>query len=79
MRKLLLLPLVSGLTLFVGACANPNYKPDPGVELCNVGGPLGKTERAIAMEPNPQAIPGRPVECRMGPDGVLRMPPSGTR
>jgi hypothetical protein len=79
MRKLLLLPLVSGLTVFAGACANPNYKPDPSVELCNIGGPLGKLERSLATEPNPGAVPGRPPECRMGPDGVMRMPSSGAR
>jgi hypothetical protein len=74
MRKLPLLALVFGLTLLVGACANSGYQRDPAVDACNVGGPLGKLERSIAMEPNPQAIPGRPPECRVGPDGVLRMP-----
>jgi hypothetical protein len=79
MCKLLLLPLVSGLTLLMGACADPNYKPDPSVELCNVGGPLGFLERSLAMEVNPGAVPGRPPECRVGPDGVMRMPQSAAR
>ncbi len=79
MRKLLRLPLVPGLALLIVACANPNYKPDPSVELCNIGGPLGKLERSIATEPNPGDTPGRPPECRMGPDGVMRMPPPGAR
>ena len=75
MRKLPLMATVLGLALVVGACRNPDYKPDPDVEACNVGGPLGKMERAAATAPNPQAVPGRPVDCRMGPDGVMRLPP----
>jgi hypothetical protein len=74
MRKLPLLAMVLGLAFVMGACRNPDYKPDPSVEACNVGGPLGKSERTAAREPNPQAVPGRPPDCRMGPDGVMRRP-----
>jgi len=74
MHKLLLAAFV--LPVIVGACANPDYSRDPDVVACNVGGPLGRTERSIAMEPNPQAIPGRPPDCRMV-NGVLRRVPGG--
>ena len=76
MRKLPFLALTSGLTLLAGACANPNYQSDPNVVACNVGGPLGHRERVIATAPNPQAVPGRPPDCRMGPDGVMRRSPA---
>ena len=74
MRKLLLAAFV--LPLLVGACATPDYMRDPDYVACNVGGPLGRTERSIAMAPNPQAIPGRPPDCRMV-NGVLRRVPGG--
>ena len=74
MRKSLLVVFV--LPLLVSACANPDYARDPDVVACNVGGPLGKLERSIAMSPNPQAIPGRPPDCRMV-NGVLRRVPGG--
>ena len=70
MRKLLLLALVSGVTL--GACADPNYRPDPDVAVCNVGGPLGKLERSLATAPKPGAVQGRPLDCQMDARGVMR-------
>ncbi len=70
MRALILLPYVA---MGLAACAG--YPPDPLAEPCNIGGPLSKAERAAAAEPNPQAIPGRPYECRLGPDGVVRLSP----
>jgi hypothetical protein len=73
MRKLLLAAFV--LPLVTCACVNSNYAQDPDVVACNVGGPLGRLERSIAMEPNPQSIPGRPPDCRMI-DGVLRRVPA---
>lgn len=76
MRKVSLLMIVLGLALFAGACRDPNYKPNPSVEECNVGGPLSKSERSAATSPNPPAVPGRPMDCRMGPDGVMRRPAS---
>ena len=75
MRQLPLLALTAGLTLIAGACANPNYQPDPNVEACNVGGPLSHRERIMATEPNPQAVPGRPPDCRLDPNGVMRRTP----
>ena len=76
MRKLLFLALTSGLTLLAGACANSNYQPDPNVVACNVGGPLGHRDLIVATAPNPQAVAGRPPNCRMGPDGVMRLSPA---
>lgn len=76
MRRLLLLATALSLVFVVGACKDPNYKPNPSVEDCNTGGPMGKNERSAATEPNPQAVPGRPLDCRMGPDGVMRRPTS---
>jgi hypothetical protein len=78
MRKSALLTALS-MPLLVGACTNPDYKPDPSVELCNVGGPLSARELKYAREPNPPAVQGRPPECRMGPDGVMRLTPPGAR
>jgi len=75
MRQLPLLALTAGLTLIAGACANPNYQPDPNVEDCNVGGPLSHRERIMASEPNPQAVPGRPPDCRLDSAGVMRRTP----
>jgi hypothetical protein len=77
MNKLLLVALLSASNLLVGGCAT--YQSDPAAEACNVGGPLGKLERSLAMEPNPGAVPGRPVECRVGRDGVMRLPSAATR
>ena len=74
MRKPLLAAFV--LSLLVGACATPDYMRDPDYVACNVGGPLGRTERSLAMAPNPQAIPGRPPDCRMV-NGILRRVPGG--
>jgi hypothetical protein len=79
MQRSALLTSVLGLTLLAGACTNPDYKPDPSVELCNVGGPLSARELKYATEPNPPAVQGRPPECRMGPDGVMRLPSPGAR
>ena len=79
MRKLSLPIVVLGLTLAVGACGNPDYKPDPGAEACNIGGPLGAKQLLFARAPNPQAVSGRPVDCQMGRDGVMRLSPSATR
>lgn len=76
MHNLSVLALTSALTLLAGACANPNYQSDPNVVACNVGGPLGHRELIIASAPNPQAVPGRPPDCRMGPDGVMRRSPA---
>ena len=77
-RKLMRKPLLAAfvLPLLVGACGTPDYKRDPDYVACNVGGPLGRTERSLAMAPNPQAIPGRPPDCRMV-NGVLRRVPGG--
>jgi hypothetical protein len=75
MDKRLVFALVSGVVIFAAGCRDPNYKPDPLAEPCNIGGPMGKLEQAIASAPNPGAVPGRPVDCRKGPDGVMRLPP----
>jgi hypothetical protein len=77
MNRLLWLASISALNLLVGGCAM--YQPDPAAEACNIGGPLGKLERSLAMEPNPGSVPGRPAECRMGRDGVLRLPSAAAR
>lgn len=74
MQKSLLLATVTVAAIATGACRDPNYIPDPSVEECNIGGPLSKAERSLATSPNPPSIPGRPADCRMGPDGVLRHP-----
>ena len=79
MRKLSLLTVVLGLTLVVGACRNPDYKPDPSVEACNIGGPLTAKQLLFARAPNPQAVPGRPVDCKMGGDGIMRLSPPAAR
>ena len=79
MHKLSLLTVVLGLTLVVGACRNPDYKPDPSVEACNAGGPLSARQRMYAMAPNPQAVYGMPIECKMGGDGVMRLSPPAAR
>jgi len=79
MGERLFFALVSLVVVVAAGCRDPNYKPDPAVEACNIGGPLGKLERSIATEPNPGAVPGRPAECRMGPDGVMRLPPEALR
>ena len=72
MRKVPFLMAVLGMAFVVGACRDPNYKPNPSVEDCNIGGPMGKAERSAATSPNPPAVQGRPPDCRMGPDGVMR-------
>ena len=77
MNRLLLLASVSVLNLLVAGCAM--YQPDPAAEACNIGGPLGKLERVLATEPNPGVVPGRPAECRMGRDGVMRLPSAAVR
>ena len=77
MRKILFMPIVLGLTLAASACGNPDYRPDPSVAICNVGGPLTARQRIIAMEPKPQAVPGRPIDCQVGPDGIMRLYPPG--
>ncbi len=79
MEKRLFLALIATVIAVAAGCRDPNYKPDPAVEACNIGGPLGKSQMAIAAEPNPGAVPGRPVECRMGPDGVMRLPPEALK
>ena len=79
MDKSALITIALGLALMTGACRNPDYQPaDPGVEACNQGGPLTARQRIIAMEPRPQAVPGRPVNCQMGPDGLMRPTPPAT-
>jgi len=75
MNKLCLLAALSSLLL--SGCAT--YQSDPAAETCNVGGPLSKLERSLATEPNAGAVPGRPVECRMGRDGVMRLPAAAAR
>ena len=75
MNKLLILALISGPVLLTGACASTVDMADPNVAACNVGGPLGRDDRIYASAPKPGAIPGRPVDCVMGPDGVLRLQP----
>ena len=75
MNKLFLLAALSNLLL--SGCAT--YQSDPAAEACNVGGPLSKLERSLATEPNAGAVPGRPVECRMGRDGVMRLPAAAAR
>lgn len=77
MNRLLILASVSASILLVGGCAT--HQSDPAAEACNVGGPLGKLERSLATEPNPGAVPGRPPECRMGRDGVMRLPSAAAR
>jgi hypothetical protein len=79
MHKLSLLTVILGLTLVVSACSNPNYKPDPSAEACNIGGPLGAKQLLFAKAPNPQAVSGRPVDCKVGSDGVMRLPTSAAR
>jgi hypothetical protein len=69
---------LSFLTTAAG-CANPNYKPDPLAAACDVGGPLGYQQKVFAYAPNPGAVPGLPVDCRMGPDGIMRLPPSALK
>jgi hypothetical protein len=79
MHTLSLLTVVLGLTLAVGACRNPDYKADPSAEACNMGGPLGAKQLLYAKAPNPQAVSGRPVDCKVGSDGVMRLSPSAAR
>jgi hypothetical protein len=73
MNKLLMLALISVPVVLTGACASTVDMSAPDVAACNVGGPLGRNERITASEPKPQQIPGRPADCVMGPDGVLRL------
>ena len=79
MRNSLRLTGMLNMVLFVSACASTVDMSAPDVAACNVGGPLHGKYRPNATAPNPQAIPGRPVDCAMGPDGVLRLYPPGTR
>jgi hypothetical protein len=72
MRNKVVLSVVAAAA--IAGCANPNYKPDPLVDACNVGGPMGYQQRVVAYEPNPQAVGGYPVDCRIGRDGVMRLP-----
>ena len=73
MNKLLILALNSIPVLLTGACASTVDMSAPEVAACNMGGPLGRDDRVVAMSPKPQAIPGRPADCVMGPDGILRL------
>ena len=73
MNKLLMLALISVPVVLTGACASTVNMADPNVAACNIGGPLGREDRVVAMSPKPQQIPGRPADCVMGPDGVLRL------
>lgn len=77
MNKFCLLGALSVSGVLFGGCAT--YQSDPAAEACNVGGPLSKLERSLAAEPNAGAVPGRPVECRMGRDGVMRLPAAAAR
>jgi len=78
MHKSLLMPMVLGLALVTASCRDPNYIPDPVVDYCNQGGVLNARQRMMATEPKPQAVPGRPFNCQMGPDGIMRPAPPAT-
>jgi hypothetical protein len=65
--------------LFAGACASTVNMSDPDVAACNIGGPLIARYRQAATAPKPQAIPGRSIDCAMGPDNVLRLYPPAKR
>jgi hypothetical protein len=57
----------------LAACGNLDYLKDPDYIVCNEGAPMGRNERIEATAPNPGAIRNRPPDCRMGPDGLVRL------
>lgn len=74
------LPLhLCALVLTFAGCSTPEYMSDPDVAICNQGGPLNSRQLVVAMEPRPQATPGLPAGCEMGPAGIMRMVPPTVR
>lgn len=63
----------TALLLALAACGNLDYLQDPDYIVCNEGAPMGRNERIEATAPNPGAIRNRPPDCRMGPDGLVRL------